>query len=83
MADLSQRYGEFTDRPKKNGSGTLIHEDAHGGTLVLYISRGSKPSISRIYHYSLDQRSSVKKKMDALTAASSTPAKPAASSFAR
>ncbi len=83
MDDLSQRYGGFTDRPQKNGSGSLIHEDTHGGTLVLYTSRGSKPSISRIYHYSLDQRSSVKKKMDALTAASSAPTKPATSSFGR
>lgn len=83
MADLSQRYGTFTDRPQKNGSGSLIHEDTHGGTLVIYESKGAKKTITRIYHYSLDQRPAVKKKMDAVSAESPNPTTPINPSFGR
>jgi hypothetical protein len=83
MDNLSKRYGTFTDRPQKNGSGSLIHEDTHGGTLVIYTSKGSTPSISRIYHYSLEQRPSVKKKMESLAAESLKQTNPVKPSFGR
>jgi hypothetical protein len=83
MDDLTQRYGTFNDRPRKTGGGSMIHEDAHGGTLVIYSMQGATQHISRIYHYSLDLRPSVTKKMENLAAESAKTSAPAKASFGR
>jgi hypothetical protein len=68
MADLTNRYGEFSDRPGKFGTSHFIHEDADGGTLVMYEPSGRTRELKRIYHYSLKLRPMVKAKLAAVNA---------------
>jgi len=68
MADLTSRYGKFTDRPGKFGKSHFIHEDTDGGTLVMYEPRGAMRELKRIYHYSLKLRPMVNAKLAAVNA---------------
>ena len=68
MSDLSQRYGAFTDKPGKFRKSHFIHEDADGGTIVMYEPRGLTKELKRIYHYSLKMRPMVSAKLAALNA---------------
>ena len=68
MEDLTNRFGSFTDRPGKWGRSHLIHEDADGGTLVMYEPSGNKKNLKRIYHYSLKMRPMVNAKLAAMKA---------------
>lgn len=68
MADLTNRYGPFTDRPGKFGKSHFIHEDAEGGTIVMYEPRGTGKELKQVYHYSLKMRPLVQAKLTALKA---------------
>jgi hypothetical protein len=68
MADLTQRYGAFTNKPGKLGKSHFIHEDSDGGTIVMYEPRGNSKELKRIYHYSLKMRPMVSAKLAALKA---------------
>lgn len=63
MADLTARYGEFTDQPGERGKSRYLHEDAEGGTLVMYETSGGKRELKRIYHYSIRMRPMVNAKL--------------------
>ena len=68
MNDFTRRYGEFTDKPGKFRKSHFIHEDADGGTLVMYEPHGNQKELRRIYHYSLQMRPMVSAKLAALKA---------------
>jgi hypothetical protein len=68
LADLTNRYGEFIDCPGKFGKSHFIHEDADGGTLVMYEPSGGTRELKRIYHYSLKLRPLVNAKLAAVSA---------------
>ena len=68
MEDLTNRYGDFKDQPGKWGKSHFIHEDADGGTLVMYEPSATKKDLKRIYHYSLKMRPMVYAKLAALNA---------------
>jgi hypothetical protein len=68
MSDLTIRYGEFTDRPGKFGKSHFIHEDADGGTIVMYEPSGDTRELKRIFHYSLKLRPMVSEKLATLKA---------------
>lgn len=69
MADLTARYGEFSDQPGEWRKSRYIHEDADGGTMVMYEPSGSKRELKRIYHYSIQMRPLVNAKLATLKAA--------------
>lgn len=68
MADLTKRYGEFTNQPGRWGKSRYIHEDDSGGTVVMYEPGGNSGEIKRIYHYSLKMRPIVNDKLAKLKA---------------
>ncbi len=68
MADLTQRYGEFTDQPGPWGRSRYIHEDEKGGTVVMYEPSGQRRDLKRLYHYSLKMRPLVNAKLANLKA---------------
>ena len=69
MGDLTARYGEFIDQPGEWGKSRYLHEDAEGGTLVMYEPSGGKRELKRIYHYSIQMRPMVNAKLAALKVA--------------
>lgn len=66
MADLTARYGTFTDQPGEWKKSRYLHEDAEGGTLVMYEPSGGKRELKRIYHYSIRMRPMVNAKLAGL-----------------